>query len=1119
MSSQRILASALALAILVTGCENAVAPGTPDNSVPSFASAPSADPSLACSGVVAVDLLTQQGRGVGKVLVQNDAETVYVTYETTDGWFLETTALSVTADVSGIPVGRSGNPTIGRFPYGSGHAPGTTTFTYQIPIPATAAERSVVVAAYAQVGNYVRSEAAWGGGEPLSSSGNWATWFTAPLESCASRSIDSAGGTLALENVTLEVPPGALPSASTITVRPVELDELAGGTTAGAASSPAPVQIGGVLGVDGTAFEFGPDGLVFDPPATIIIEYDEAAVVAAGLQEEQLAVFLLDGPMALASVVDADANTVTAAVAHFSTYFVGAAFADLEVSEFYEPSAPARVGEAIQFGADVKNLGPAPVTGATFTWVAFGDVTLEGVFGFCTEIADPIVGDVAVSCAVDALDPGQTDGIPVLRITPRSVGTVEIWGSVGAPTGAVDPIGENDRVSATIDVAPAVVADLATTQLYEPTDPLKVGVAVQYGADVSNAGPDPVANATFTWVAFGDVMLEGVFGACTEVADAVIGDVVVQCPIASLAVGGTAGLPVLRITPQSTGEVTVWGTVTAPAGAMDPDLTNNRLTASGSVQPAVVADLAVTQWLEPEEPYKVGTPLEFGADVSNLGPDAVTGAVFTWVAFGDVTLDGVFGSCTAIADAIFGDVAVQCPVDALGAGQIDGIPVLRVTPQSVGEVTVWGTVTAPAGAVDLDADNNRRTTTLDVGPAIVADLTVSQLWLSSGTAAVGEALEYAADVQNLGPDAVSGATFTWVAFGDVALGGVFGFCTEIADPIFGDVAVACPVEPLEQGQTDGIPVLRIIPQSAGEVTIWATVTAPSGVLDPDADNNRRTLVTAVDEEAAPFSGRVVFTSDRDGQRDLYIRDLATGGVTRLTNDPAVEMAPAWSPDGTRIAYHKAVNIAGDQLDVFVIDADGTDETRLTSTLRAQSPTWSPDGQEIAYSDLVDGNWEIMALNLDTGSRRRLTFDPAADFEPTWSGSTIAFVRAPDVTSTLTSVVTISSVDGSGETVVATSTRLPELSPDGTRLTFMRPGSRGTDVVVLDLASGTSRVVATGSSNTTPAFSPDGDHVIFAKNDPNAGTNLHDLWIVAADGSGSPYIADNSTGDDYYPDWR
>jgi Tol biopolymer transport system component len=1000
----------------------------------------------------------------------------------------------------------------------------------------------------------------------------------------------------------------------------------------------------------GTAFDFGPDGLVFDPPATIIIEYDEAAVVAAGLQEEQLAVFLLDGPLALASVVDADANTVSADVAHFSTYFIGAAFADLGVSAFYEPSTPARVGEAIQFGADVQNLGPAPVTGATFTWVAFGDVTLAGVFGFCTEIADPIVGDVAVSCAVDALDPGQTDGIPVLRITPRSVGTVEIWGSVGAPTGAVDPIGENDRVSATIDVAPAVVADLATTQLYEPTDPLKVGIAVQYGADVSNAGPDQVANAAFTWVAFGDVMLEEVFGACTEVADAVIGDVVVQCPIASLAVGGTTGLPVLRITPRSTGEVTVWGTVTAPAGALDPDLTNNRLTASGSVQPAVVADLAVTQWLEPEEPYKVGTPLEFGADVSNLGPDTVTGAVFTWVAFGDVTLDGVFGFCTAIADPVFGDVVVQCPVDDLGAGQIDGIPVLRVTPQSVGEVTVWGTVTAPAGAVDPDADNNRRTTTLDAGPAIVGDLTVSQLWLSSGTAAVGEALEYAADVQNLGPDAVSGATFTWVAFGDVALGGVFGFCTEIANPIFGDVAVACPVDPLEQGQTDGIPVLRItplsagevtiwatvtapsgvldpdadnnrrttiidvgpaivadltvsqlwlssgtaavgealefaadvqnlgpdavsgatftwvafgdvalggvfgfcaeianpifgdvavacpvdpleqgqtdgipvlriIPQSAGEVTIWATVTVPSGALDPDADNNRRTLVTAVDEEAAPFLGRVVFTSDRDGQRDLYIRDLATGGVTRLTNDPAVEMAPAWSPDGTRIAYHKAVNIAGDQLDVFVIDADGTDETRLTSTLRAQSPTWSPDGQEIAYSDLVDGNWEIMALNLDTGSRRRLTFNPAADIEPTWSGSTIAFVRGPDATSTLTSVVTISSVDGSGETVVATSTRLPELSPDGTRLTFMRPGSRGTDVVVLDLASGTSRVVATGFSNTTPAFSPDGDHVIFAKNDPNAGTNLHDLWIVAADGSGSPYIADNSTGDDYYPDWR
>jgi hypothetical protein len=270
------------------------------------------------------------------------------------------------------------------------------------------------------------------------------------------------------------------------------------------------------------------------------------------------------------------------------------------------------------------------------------------------------------------------------------------------------------------------------------------------------------------------------------------------------------------------------------------------MTAMVDVEPMVVADLTVSAlWLSSGTP-RVGTQLEYAADVQNLGPDAVTGATFTWVAFGDVTLDGVFGFCTEIENPIFGDVAVQCPVDPISSGQTDGVPVFQITPQSAGDLTIWATATVPTGATDPDPDNNRMTAMVDVEPAVVADLTVATLDLLSGTPNVGVQLEYAAVVANGGPDAVIDATFTWVAFGDVTLDGVSGFCTEVENPTFGDVAVRCPVDLIRSEETFLAPLFQITPQSGGLLTIWATVAAPEGTIDPDPDDNLRTATYQVE---------------------------------------------------------------------------------------------------------------------------------------------------------------------------------------------------------------------------------------------------------------------------------
>ena len=77
---------------------------------------------------------------------------------------------------------------------------------------------------------------------------------------------------------------------------------------------------------------------------------------------------------------------------------------------------------------------------------------------------------------------------------------------------------------------------------------------------------------------------------------------------------------------------------------------------------------------------------------------------------------------------------------------------------------------------------------------------------------------------------------------------------------------------------------------------------------------------------SPDGSRIVFTSDREGNEDIYIVNADGTGVMQLTDHPAPDTEPQWSPDGTRIAFTSARD---PRAEVYVIDPDGTGLTRLT----------------------------------------------------------------------------------------------------------------------------------------------------------------------------------------------
>jgi dipeptidyl aminopeptidase/acylaminoacyl peptidase len=156
---------------------------------------------------------------------------------------------------------------------------------------------------------------------------------------------------------------------------------------------------------------------------------------------------------------------------------------------------------------------------------------------------------------------------------------------------------------------------------------------------------------------------------------------------------------------------------------------------------------------------------------------------------------------------------------------------------------------------------------------------------------------------------------------------------------------------------------------------------------------------------------------------LYAMNPNGTGVTRLTSK-AVDNDPAWSPDGSSIAFVRGFD-AGDA-GIYVIDADGTGARRLTDgggliDFTDDGPVWSPDRTRIAFArggrepGAETGNGDIYVVNVDGTNLVQLTNDPVIQSQPAWSpdGSRIAFVHLPDGMNGRTARICTIGADGTG----------------------------------------------------------------------------------------------------------
>ncbi|RMF47037.1 MAG: hypothetical protein D6755_05765 [Anaerolineae bacterium] len=150
---------------------------------------------------------------------------------------------------------------------------------------------------------------------------------------------------------------------------------------------------------------------------------------------------------------------------------------------------------------------------------------------------------------------------------------------------------------------------------------------------------------------------------------------------------------------------------------------------------------------------------------------------------------------------------------------------------------------------------------------------------------------------------------------------------------------------------------------------------------------------------SPDGQRVAFTSNRAGQWDLFVLDLSSGDVTRLTDTPAYEGHPSWSPDGLWLAYDAYTD---DNLDILVQPVDGAQPPiQLTFDPHADfSPAWSPQGRQIAFVSTRSGEPEIWLADLDKVEDRFVNLSQSRSVQedhPQWNadGSALAWSGTQD----------------------------------------------------------------------------------------------------------------------------
>jgi Tol biopolymer transport system component len=221
-----------------------------------------------------------------------------------------------------------------------------------------------------------------------------------------------------------------------------------------------------------------------------------------------------------------------------------------------------------------------------------------------------------------------------------------------------------------------------------------------------------------------------------------------------------------------------------------------------------------------------------------------------------------------------------------------------------------------------------------------------------------------------------------------------------------------------------------------------------------------------DEPAwSPDGTQIAFTSRRDGPRHVFVMRADGSGTRRLTSTKADDEHPTWSPTGNELAFGRAG-------DIFVMTADGTKVHRLGNDLAEETdPAWSPNGRWVAYARRTPGTTirEIWLMHPDGSGRHQVTHRKVSSQAPAWSPNGRQIVFSSEVHPGIYAIYTVG-LDGKAPRQLSTSVVAgaftPSWSPDGKEIAFMSDGSIYTVTLI-----GSQKQLTKGTNDSSPVWRP------------------------------------------------
>ncbi|MFC1887609.1 TolB family protein [Candidatus Cloacimonadota bacterium] len=277
-------------------------------------------------------------------------------------------------------------------------------------------------------------------------------------------------------------------------------------------------------------------------------------------------------------------------------------------------------------------------------------------------------------------------------------------------------------------------------------------------------------------------------------------------------------------------------------------------------------------------------------------------------------------------------------------------------------------------------------------------------------------------------------------------------------------------------------------------------------------------ISLIIEVQADFTGVLLFSSDRDGDNELYLMYADSSDFVKLTDNSWEDVGHGWSPDATQIAFSS--NRDGNY-EIYIMDANGSNQTRLTNRPASYDfqPRWSPDGSKLVFTSETYNNSDIYSMNCDGTNIQQLTDHPAYHASPGWSpdGEYIVF----DSQRTGNADIYIMESDGTNIQNITNTSGIhdisPMWSPVGNKIAYQKEVGDHWEIMIYDVNNNTiEQLTYIDADNQQPAWSNDGSQlVIMTRQDP--GPN-HDLYIIDITGDNLQQLT-NNPAQDWYPAFK